>query len=363
MRGFRLLLFGLLFGGWSLAAPAAVKLSVAYSRPADLFSMMDNVSGWLDGFVIPDYRREWQRRFGWSAADQAWADRYAEYRRRTFIDDAEQIDPLASDDGIFASRSENTAGADPLATYFLDQSDVSGALSHLGRFASPADARMLGGFYHHFESGWRVLLGESAPLIEKARRLQSRLDRRGVASFVERVGTFYGADAGGAFTIYFTRHPPGRHTSAEPVAGRYMLLHSPALENGDDSYWDTIVMHELVHYISSRQSVQQKRELTRRFLARCPLPDRAKRLWLIEEPLAVAWGQAAYSAIVLHTPRSPAENWYAIPWVNIVSRAIAPSVTRAYATDATIKGAILDEVADRCQDLTAVATQLALRKP
>ena len=340
------------------AARADVTITVSYSEPADFYSMMDNVSGWLEGFVIPQYRAEWEQRFGWSAEDQEWADRYREYRQRTFIDETQSVDPLSSADGIFASRAENTAGGDPLATYFLAQPDLRTAMANLTSFASPQDARMLRGFYRHFEPGWRVLLRESGPLKGKAERLQARFDNATVEAFINRVSKFYGTSLEGEFTVYFTRHPPGNRTSAEPLAGSYILLHSPPVEEGDDRYWDAIVMHELVHYISSRQPEEQKRELTERFLKQCPIPDDAKRLWLVEEPLAVAWGQAAYSSIVLNNPLDPNDNWYGIPWVNTVSRTIAPSVLHAYATEATIDGPIINELADRCADLTTIVAQL-----
>lgn len=338
------------------SAKAEVRLAVAYSESADLYSLMDNVSGWLDGYVMPPYREEWERRFGWSDDDQRWADRYQEYRQRTFLDDAEDPDPAMTPDGIFASRTESAAGADPLATYFLAQPDIRTALSQLERSASPNDARMLRGFYQHFEPKWRVLLGESAPLKAQARRLQEKLNSPKVQQFVQRMNRFYGGDVDGQFTVYFTRHPPGRETSAEPLAGSYILLHSPTADESQD--WDTIVMHELAHFISSRQPAEQKHALTARFLARCPMPKGAKRMWLIEEPLAVAWGQAVYSAEVLNTPLDPNDNWYGIPWVNIVSRAIAPSVIRASDSEAPIDTALVDEAADRCVDLTKVAAAL-----
>lgn len=342
----------------SVPANADVKLSVSYSQPADLYSMMDNVSGWLDGFVIPAYREEWEARFGWSKQDQIWADRYSEYRRRTFIDEKGQPDPLTSPDGIFASASETTAGTDALATYFLAQPDINSALGGLNTFATSRDAKMLRGYYRHFEAKWRVLLKESAPLTAKAETLEKQFDGKAVNAFIQRVSRFYGAQIDGEFKVFFTRHPPGKESSAEPLAGRYMLLHAPISETGDSSYWDTIVMHEFVHYISSRQTDDQKRALTQKFLKRCEIPANAKRLWLFEEPLAVAWGQAAYSEIVLKKPMDTNDNWYGIPWVDVVARAISPSIIAAYTTDASIDGPIADEAADRCNDLKAIAATL-----
>ena len=354
MMRFLLAAIALLF--LSAPAQAEVRVSVGYSEAADLYSTMDNVSEWLEGFTIPAYRQEWEQRFGWSKSDQQWVDRYAAYRRRTFLDDNGSPDPSTLPDGIFASRSENTAGTDPLATYFLTQPGIYTALRNLNDLFSREDARMLRAFYRHFEPKWRVLLDESAPLKARADDLQARLDGQGVAAFLVRVNAFFRSDVDGTFTVYFTRHPLGKGSSAEPLAGAFMLLHSPVGETNTE-YWDTIVIHELVHYVSSRQPQEQKQALTVRFLNRCALPEKAKRLWLFEEPLAVAWGQAAYSAKILGTSLDPNDNWYAVPWVDIVSRTIAPSIIDGYDSEMHIED-VLDQAADRCNNLTAVADQL-----
>lgn len=356
-------LFALVLALSSFPVQAEVRLSVAYSDSADLFSLMDNVSGWLDGFVIPEYRAEWVARFGWLPEDQLWADRYREYRNRTFVDSSQDLDPATSPDGLFAARSSNTAAGDPLATHFLSQPSAGAALATLGTIATPADAKMLGGFYRHFASKWRVLLQESATLAAKADRLNAQLNATAVNAFVDRVSRFYGVTVDGTFHLFFTRRPPGPADSAEVVAGENMLLHAPTAADTGDADWDTIVMHELVHYISARQPSVQKQALTNRFLARCPLPVSSRRLWMVEEPLAVAWGQAAYSAHVRGRPLDPAENWYGTPWIDVVARTLAATAIRAYGDDTTINDGIVDEAADRCRDLVAVAARLNAPPP
>lgn len=337
-----------------------VRLSVSYNDAADLFSLMDNVSGWLDGFTDPAYRSDWVQRFGWSAADQAWVTRYREYRLRTFVDDSQGLDPATSPDGIFVARSSNTAANDPLAAFFLRQPNIRTALAGLDRSIAAEDTKMLRGFYAHFAPKWRALLAESGPLVVKAAELDRILDADDVTTFISRMSRFYGVAVDGRFTVFFTRFPLGPRSSAEVVAGEYVLLHSPPSADVADMGWDMIVMHELAHYISARQSSEQKKALTARFLGRCQAPSAVRRLWLLEEPLAVAWGQATYSAKVRGRPLDPKENWYAVPWVDIVSRTIAPSVVAAYDTDATITDGIVSEAADRCKDLTGVAS---MREP
>lgn len=354
-------LLALLLAALALSGPsranAEVQVRVLYSETVNLYSLMDNVSGWLDGYTNPTYRQEWSARFGWTAADQVWADRYAEYRRRTFHSGGHSSDPRQRPDGLFASASELAADSDPLLQFLAGQNDVDSALSNLEQSVSRADARMLRGFYRHFAPGWRVILRESSPLANHAQALQRRFENQRLTDFLARVARYFRSEVDGTFRVYFTRQPPGRETSAEVVGGQLMMLHSPVnlpVEAGD---WEGIVMHEFVHFISAGQPAEQKRALTEQFLSRCPMPAGVSPLWLLEEPLAVAWGQAAYASHVQGRPLDPNGNWYAIPWVNIVSRTLAPSVIAAYDNSDTINS-IVDQAAERCVELGAIASQL-----
>ncbi len=58
----RLMSFALLLLAAAAPVQPQVRLSVTYNDAADLFSLMDNVSGWLDGFTDPAYRSEWVQR-------------------------------------------------------------------------------------------------------------------------------------------------------------------------------------------------------------------------------------------------------------------------------------------------------------
>lgn len=349
----------------SRAAPVAqakteITLDIRYSEAADLFSLMDNVTSWWEGFTDPVYREEWERRFGWSDADGAWARRYAEYRHRTFSDPSQGQDIATSPHGLFASGETNAQGSDPLAEHFMAQPDISTALSGLTRAVGKDDARMLRGFYAHFRPKWDKVLEESAPLAARAEELEAKIDMARLRPFIALVSRFYQTQTGGEFHIFFTRYPPGNSSMAEVTAGNTLLLRSPTewtLEMGE---WDMIVVHELVHYISSNQLAAHKRSLSDRFLARCPIPEGARRNWMIEEPLAVAIGQAAYSMMVLGKPLDRRSNWYAVPWVDLTARTMEASVTRALQSGAVLSDTTLvEEAADRCRDLTAMGAQLS----
>lgn len=357
-------LFVMLMAVCMIAAPARaeVRIAVAYGEAADVFSLMDNVSRWREGFTDPAYRDEWVTRFGWSAADQAITDRYTAYRLRIYVDEAQGLDPATSRDGLFNPATANTAASDPLAVHFLLQPSARAALQTLARSASADDARMLRQFYAHFAPKWRLLLADRQAHMAGATELERYFNTSQVSAFIDRMARFYGVTVSGTFQVFLTRYPPGRQSSAEVLAGNYILLHAPAGAPITATDWDGIVMHELAHYMSARQPAEQKQALTREFLAICPMPPGVRRFWLIEEPLAVAWGQAAYSIQVHGRPLDPLDNWYSVPWIDIVSRAIAPTVIAGYGTGATINDGIVREAADRCVSLTSIAATMSAQQ-
>lgn len=354
----RLAALALLLFACAVPARAEVQIRASYSGPANLFSLMDNVSGWLPEFTDAAYRQEWTRRFGWSKADQAWADRYSEYRHRTYSDPSQGRMPATSPDGLFAPSASNTAKSDPLATYFLGQPSVTVALRRFSSVASTADARMLVGFYRHFETSWRAILAESSRLVTGAKVLNDQLNTPQATAFVARANRFYRVSIDGQFQVFFVWFPPGRRSTAEVVAGRYFLIHIPPSQAASDD-WDAVAMHELMHYISAHQSAQQKQALTKRFLASCPQANRPKVLRLLEEPLAVAWGQAAYAKYARGQPLDWNESWYAIPQVDILGHLLWPAVDRLYGTDATVTDGIVEDAAKRCADLFAAVKALS----
>lgn len=345
----------LLFLAPAASASTAVNLEASYSEPANLFSLMDNVSGWQEGLTDPAYREDWSRRFGWTSTDQEWVERYAEYRRRTYSQPLDSKLPSQSPDGMFAPASSSSQKADPLAAHFFRHSSVATALETLNTSASVRDVRVLDGFYRHFAAGWRVILAESYHLAASAKTLHDQLNAPGVSAFVGRVARFYRTDIGGSFRAFFVWQPPGQHSNAELVAGRNFLIHLPPDQAGRDDDWDTVAVHELVHYISARQSPEQKQALTKLFLARCPGADRPKPFRLLEEPLAVAWGQAAYAKYVRSKPLHWEKQWHAVPIVDLLGHGLWPTVDGLYNTEARITDGLVDVAARRCADVFAAA--------
>lgn len=182
------------------------------------------------------------------------------------------MDVATSPHGLFASSQSNAEGSDPLSDHFMAQPDVATALDRLPSAANSRDVQMLRGFYRHFRPKWKQLLAESAPFVSRARELEAQIDMKRVRPIIALVSRFYQTQNGGEFRVFFTRFPPGNSSMAEVTAGNTLLLRSPTDWTLDMGEWDSIVMHELVHYISSNQPPALKRAMSDRFLARCPIP-------------------------------------------------------------------------------------------
>jgi hypothetical protein len=337
-------------------ASAELRIEVGYSKPADLFSLMDHVSLWSpDGFSKPEYREYWEAEFGWSAEDQQWADRYREYRERTYSDpgQAEQ-DPATASDGLFAKRSSVAAEVDPLATRFTEAASVSEALADLEAFAGSKDGEMLAGFYAHFEPRWSVVLAESSKFATRVDELQGALRGNAVDAYLKRVSAFYGVDIDRDFQVRFVWWPPIDRTGAD-ITGRTFFIRSHPVYHAEDSGWDEIVMHELTHYVSAHQSNEQKQALTARFLEACPAQIETGFYQLLEEPLAVAFGNAAFAKFGRGEPLDPADNWYWMPTPSIMGRLLWDDVERLYPTDATIRDGLIDQAAEYCRQILQIA--------
>ena len=318
-----------------------------YSAPADLFSLMDSTSNWRSGFVDPAYHKAWKRRFGWSSEDRTMAERYKQYRKRTYHDRAETDAEYRNKvDGLFATRSSYAAETDPLGAHFISAATIDEALATLNEIASPEDAAMLRGFYEHFRPKWRVLLKESEAFAARAQALDSDLSRAVVNAFLARVARFYNVDIDIVLNAYLVWWPPIERTRADNVAGAF-LLHINPEKHADDAEWDEIIMHEAIHYISAAQEPAQKRTLTRTFQNGCSAKT-SNRYHLLEEPLAIAWGQAAYSKYVREKQLDPADNWYRAPMAGIMGRLLWLNVDDLYEGDTTINDGIIDEAAKYC---------------
>ena len=355
----RFILIALLLAISGLPASAEIKVRAEYHAPTDLFALMDGVSGFL--FNDPAYREYWTERFGWTREDQAITNRYNRYRDRTFNDQAQNNKAYrAENDGIFQARSSVSSDTDPLGEHFIASPSIAEALTNLENIASSDDAEMLRAFYSHFEPKWRAILEESAGYnVARAEALDQRLIGDRIDAYLERLTAFYGVEDDLEFKARYVWWPPINRSIAD-ITGRTFFLRNHPENYPDQSGRAGIVMHEAVHYVSAHQPRAQKVALSEAFLEICPARVRGTDYDLLEEPLATAWGDAAFNKYGRGEPLSPAKQWYRRALPDTMARLAWLHVDAIYNTDATINDGIVTEIAKHCAAL--LETQKTLKR-
>ena len=107
------------------ASPASgsIRINVTYSRAADIFNLMDNVSRWWEGFCDEEYWEYWSKRYRTTKEDEKYFKTYSELRMRHYSDPAQkEQDPLTSRNGFFSTA--DSQAADPLAYEFYKHSTL-----------------------------------------------------------------------------------------------------------------------------------------------------------------------------------------------------------------------------------------------
>lgn len=341
----------------SFPALAGISLHTEYHRPTDLFAIMDETALWYEGFNDTAYREYWTDRFGWTEEDQTMADRYRGYRERTF-DNSDQGDrsQRLEVDGIFSTRSSVSENADPLFRHFGSAETIDAALSTFDEIAQPEDAQVLQEFYAHFRPGWELLLAESAAFKDQVGPLRADLRTPKVAAHLSRIASFYKDTETRAFRVRLVWWPPIDRTFAY-IKGNSFLLYRHPERHAEETGRTEIVMHEVVHYISAHQPSAQKRELSAQFLEICPAEIR-NLYHLLEEPLAVAWGQAAFTKYGRGLEPDPSENWYRPPMPDVLGRLLWPHIDEIYETEETITDGIVPIAATYCARLLEIGDQV-----
>jgi hypothetical protein len=304
-----------------------LSLEVQHSPAMDLFVVMDSVSDWRPGWTQKEYQAFWTNRFGPpSRDDQEFLNEYAAFRRRTYHDpDESSSDTTAGTDGIFAKRSGLIAGVDPLAVHFRSRADPEAAIATLPADFGVNDGRMLQGFYAHFRPEWEQVLAGTENLDRAAKALQDQVTGPAVSSYLDHVQRFYGVAVDGTYPVYIVWWPSADSTAGKARGGALYLQINPADRSGTAELTG-IVFHEVAHFVSAHVEQTRKQNLSKEYLKNCAISPNANYLAYLEEPLAVAVGNAGYAHFVLHQPLDLSKDWYFDPRSDLLAKLIWPDV-------------------------------------
>lgn len=332
---------------------AAVKIQIAYSEAANVFDVMDNVSNWWPGFCEEEYQKYWDNKFPLTQKDRDLFEKYRSIRERYYNDpDQAEKDPLKNRNGIFATLGAITA--DPVAEAFYSADTLDGAFEKLATTVKPDELDFLRGFYSAFAGRYKILLDESKPFKEVAEQITKTLQKPGLNGYFEKVARFYRVTADLSYRVLYVWWPPIDRTNASPT-GKFLLMRYHPVKHLQDAKIDSeIVFHEVVHTISARQDLAQKQALTKEFIATCDTQGKIKRMNVLEEPLAVAFGQSLFLQQFDPTRYNYGSNWYSEKWTNLFSKLIYPTVKEEFEAGRTITDGLVQKAGKHCKEVLTV---------
>jgi hypothetical protein len=330
-----------------LPAPSpAAELTVVYREAANIFEILDNVSSWWTGKCDPEYREDWQRRFGITAEDEKRFAVYKEIRKRYYAypPDVRETDPSKTANGVFAPRK----APDRLAEAFYGATTVDAALAKVREFMGPEDVDALKRFYEAYRVPCEALLAESTVYSEIAVTVQQKLDSARTAAFCRRVAEFYGISEAPRFTVLYVWWPPVEHIAANN-RGQFLILKYNSTRHRNDALNDIeLPVHEFTHYVMAHQSDAQKQALTGAFLDGCDMRDSMPTPKMLEEPLAEAQ-QKLFLRVAAPERLDFSIHWYSDPWVDVFSKAIFDPLGHAYDSGGTMSVALMERIAAACR--------------
>lgn len=343
-------------------AEAGVTFHASYRESASRFQILDCVSEWWDNCQDDgEYRKEWINRYGaLSQEDLNFFQEYKNLRNRYLVSINEPNDPNLRKDGFFSRGS--SAQEDPFQLIFYSARDQYDAYSKLANLISPDERTWLKKFYAHFEPRVSLLLEESkTPFENWATRLNGELSNPAYSTFFDKIQSFYNVSADINYELLVTWWPPIRRSMASPT-DRYLVFQKNPILHMTESDLD-IVFHEVVHTISAKQPLQQKKAMTKAFLDICPMQDRLKRLRILEEPLAVALGQIAFLDEFAPATLHFEDSFYNNPWISVFGKTIYPTLKAELQSGHTITQGFIEKAAKQCLELSGMARTLQAQNP
>lgn len=312
-----------------MVSPPLRPRRAVYRRAASIFETFDNVSMWLQGKCDPEYRAEWEARFGIGDDDlRRFAD-YKAIRKRYYPvpTGSPHDDPRSSPDGLFAPIK----APDRLAAAFYASDKLEEAFTRLPSFMSAEDIAALDDIYRTYAPRFEALFEQEEAYRGVAEAVSARLDAGKFDHFAERVARFYGVPSVPDFTIVYVHWPKGENVAANP-RGQYLIMKYALPDQREGAVRDIeIPLHELVHVISARQPEAQKHTFTEAFLSTCASSGDVPGPKVIEEPLAVVFQKLFLRE--LDPGRFDLDRpWYGgDPWIDPMAKRILAPVEATFA--------------------------------
>ena len=188
--------------------------------------------------------------------------------------------------------------------------------------------------------------------------LRKSLSGPRVKKYFSDVATFYNVKPELTYRILFVWFPPIKRSNASPT-GRFLIMRYNPAEDLEMAKSDSdIAFHEVVHVISTHQSLEQKKKLTEKFLEICPVREKLKSLTILEEPLAVIFGQAIYLQKFNPEKLDLSKPLYNNPWISSYSKLLLPIIKKELNGKKNINDGAIEKAALVCKELVLASEKL-----
>jgi hypothetical protein len=341
--------------GWAshvaVAQPDA-RAAAHYRQAADVFELLDNVSNWWPGYSDARYREYWVRTFGLSAEDDSLLARYARLRERHFDKTGQSNeDPATSEGGLFTARS--TLHADPVGDVFLRSETIGEALDHLAGVVNAEELAFLHRFYPHFASRYLPLVIEHQRAVQASLAATNRtLTSAAFGDWIAEIERFFDVSAPEArYEALYVWWPDSLNVVANP-RGRFLVLRA-MVKPGEALNVADVVAHEAVHVIAAQQSSDRKRTISNAFLRGCPVNASVGRLNTFEEPIAVVFGNMAFTRAFRPERYRFAKRWYGDAWVDLYAKLLFSPVVDRLEQGGRLADGVVDQAVQLCAALLA----------
>lgn len=339
---------------------STLEIQIVYSASADIFEIMDNVSGWWEGFTEDGYKSYWLKRFGINKKDEAFFETYSNLRAKYYNDpDQKPRDPMKNRNGLFSTIG--SASADPLAEAFHTSNSLEESFNKLKSLITEEELLFLIDFYKNFESRYVKLITESEQGFKIGiEKVNKTLSQQGIQDYFFQVAKFYNVKRPLKYRVLYVWWPPLNRTQASPSGSNLIMRYNPVLHGHSDA--SDVVAHEIVHSISSNQDLDQKKQITKSFIKKCPESINIRKYRILEEPMAVVFGQLIFNQKFFPEKFNITSNLYNSEWINSMARLLYLPLLKRFEGGESISDGFINDAALMCMDLTGSASELLKNK-
>ncbi|MBY0462263.1 MAG: hypothetical protein K2Q34_03675 [Alphaproteobacteria bacterium] len=347
-----LALFVSLMNSFALKKDDAPFIKIVYREPANIFNLMDNVSLWYKDFCKKEYNTYWKEKIGLTQKDQDIFRKYKKLRQKYYGHDAKK-----SKDSEVLFTSIEGLGSDHIGQVFYGAETMEEAYSKLSNFMTENEIKFLREFYAHFEKRYASILEESKKLVVPIKAFTSHLNDKKLDEYLRKITHFFNASLGKQYTVLYTWFPLKDESSAFPE-GEFVVMQCAPDISVDRMPGPDIVLYSLIHNILAHQSLEQKQHLSEVFLKKFKGLGKIERLKIMQEPLAVVFGQILYLKKfnpVLYQNQKYYMNWYNHVWVNVLAKLLAPLLEEAYDKGEIISSTLVETMSDIAEELYKIS--------